>query len=99
MPKTKESFFYSSQSFVQNNGNAKMDKIEIKNGKGKEITKTYQNGKLKSSKQKTLKSNDINKLRNKNEFTQVPLVLPLFGGIRTRRYKHSRSKTHKKRRS
>jgi hypothetical protein len=97
MSKAKETFLYKSQNFVNINGNSKMHSVNIKNGKGEETDKTYQNGKLKSSKTKTLKSGDIKKLKRTN-IPKVPLLLPLFGGIRTRRYKYSRSKTHKKRR-
>jgi hypothetical protein len=95
---TKEAFLYKSQNFVQTNGNAEMHSIDIKNGKGHEIVKIYQNGKLKTSKTKALKSGDITKIK-KTSMPHVPIILPLFGGIRTKRHKHSRSKTHKKRRS
>ena len=97
MSKAKETFLYKSQNFVNVNGNAKMHSINIKNGKGEETDKTYQNGKLKSSKTKSLTSGDIKKLKQTN-MPKIPVLLPLFGGIRTRRLKHSRSKTHKKRR-
>lgn len=103
MSKAKETFLYKSQNFVNINGAAKMHSVNIKNGKGEETDKTYQNGKLKSSKTKALKSGDIKKLKQMNMprvpiIPSIPLLLPLFGGIRTRRLKHSRSKTHKKRR-
>lgn len=98
MSESKETFIYKSENFVNINGKAKMHSVNVKNGKGEETDKTYQNGKLKSSKTKTLRPGDIKKLKQTNIPT-VPLLLPLLGGIRTRRLKHSRSKTHKKRRS
>lgn len=97
MSKAKETFLYKSQNFVNINGNAKMHSVNIKNGKGEETDKIYQNGKLKSNKTKTLKSHDIKKLKQ-TTMPRIPIILPLFGGGRTRRLKHSRSKTHKKRR-
>jgi hypothetical protein len=87
MSKVKETFLYKSENFVNINVNAEMHSTNIKNGKGQEIVKTYKNGKLKSSRKRNIKAKEASKM------TQSLL----FGG--SRRLKHSRSKTHKKRRS
>ena len=98
MSKAKETFLYKSQNFVNINGAAKMHSVNIKNGKGEETDKTYQNGKLKTSKTKKLKADDIKKIKQ-TSMPHVPIIspIPILGGIRTRRLKYSRSKTHKKR--
>jgi hypothetical protein len=83
----KETFTFSSEDIVQHNGDTEMHSTNIKNGKGQEILKIYKNGKLKSTKKRNIKPIEASKI------TQSLL----FGGSRGRR-KHSRSKTHKKRR-
>ena len=86
MSNVEETFLYKSENFVNINGNAKMHSVNVENGKGQEIVKIYKNGKLKSSKKRNITLKEVSKM------TQSLL----FGG--SRRLKHSRSKTHKKRR-
>jgi hypothetical protein len=82
----KEYFTYSNQEFKRVNGDAEMHNTFIKNGKGQEIMKVYKNGKLKSTKKRTIKPKEASKIKEQS----------LIIGGSCKQYKHSRSKTHKK---
>uniref|UniRef100_A0A6C0AT03 Uncharacterized protein n=1 Tax=viral metagenome TaxID=1070528 RepID=A0A6C0AT03_9ZZZZ len=108
MSKFKESFTYSSQNIVQNNGNSEVHSIDVKDGKGQEIIKTYKNGRLRSTKKKSFKPSEISNIRRQQSLIPMPLIplpkiqLPVIRIMnvvknKSSMRKQSRSKTHKKR--